>query len=378
MTQKYLTAQLSAAETVQVEDSIDTIFEEYYKNGWTDGLPIIPPTKDRVAEMMTAVNKAPDDVVATLPPRMGNATVKKIAINAVIAGCLPAYMPVIVAAVEAIADPEFNLKAHAVTTSPIAIMLLVNGPIRKKLDINSSWGVFGPGWRANATIGRAINLVILNVGGRIPGEVCKSVVGNPGRYTMCIGENEEDSPWEPLHVTKGFHRNESTVTAIAAAGWHDWEHYYTDIQMLGAIVMYLHAPIVASVHPIFGQSEYYLVINPAHAKVFAQAGYSKQSFQKYLYDHVQDLPTSIMPDYLFQELIAADRGELKFWQDRDVMVREGKIAEGQRQITSKGFALVARPDQLQIIVSGADSFGSGGCIVPTWLDGHGITRPIKD
>jgi hypothetical protein len=370
-------ANLTAPEIIKVEDSIDTIYKEYYENGWTDGLPIIPPTKERVARMMSAVDRPPDDIVAQLPPRVADVTIEKIAINAVMAGCLPPYMPVIVAAVEAIADPEFNLKGHASTTSPTAIMLVINGPVRQKLDINSSWGVFGPGWRANATIGRAISLIMLNIGGQIPREICKATLAAPGRYTMCIGENEEDSPWEPLHVDRGFRSNESTVTVVAADGYHPWEYFTTDIRMLDAITCQLHTPFVHVILPVFGQPEYFLIIGPSFAKIFANEGYSKEDVLQYLYDHTQDIPASIFPDFIYQDLINADRQTHGFLTSRKALIESGKVKPDQKQVSSKGVALLARPDQICIVVSGANTTGSGGAIIPAWFDGRSITRRIK-
>ena len=192
------------ARTLNLEDSAEAVFEDYYQRGWTDGLPVIPPTRDRVAAMLATARRGPAEIVAVLPPKKGHATVEKLAVNAVMAGCHPSYFPVVIAAVEALADPKFEIGAMNVTTSCTSPMLIINGPVRQQLDINDGWGLLGPGWRANATIGRAISLIMLNIAGRIPGQVSKAVIGFPGRYGMCIGEREEASAWEPLHVERGF------------------------------------------------------------------------------------------------------------------------------------------------------------------------------
>src|SRR5690242_4300099 len=190
--------------------------ESLFARGVTDGLPGVPPTPARVAAALAAVGRAADEVIAEVPPRFGRATVQKIAINAVIAGCRPEYVPVVIAAVEAMCDERFCLLGVSGTTDAVAPFVIVNGPIRVALQINSGAGVFGPGWRANATIGRAVRLCWVNIGGAAPGVISMSTFGGPGRYTYCIGENEEASPWEPLHVEHGYGAGESTVAVMAA------------------------------------------------------------------------------------------------------------------------------------------------------------------
>lgn len=152
------------------------------------------------------------EVVAVVPPIKGEASIEKLAINAVMAGCRPEYMPIIVAAVQAMTEPQFNLDGIQTTTSPVTPMLIINGPIRHEINLNCSSGVLGPGWQANATMGRAIRLILLNLGGAVPGKVSMSTHAFPGRYTLCMGELEEENPWEPLHVERGFSMHEDTVT----------------------------------------------------------------------------------------------------------------------------------------------------------------------
>lgn len=211
-----MTQQLHSKQ-VLLEDTVDSI-EVCYQNGWTDGLPVVPPTPERVDRMLSGTNRSPQELITSVPPKWGKATVEKIAINAVMAGCLPEYLPVILAAVEAMAVEEFNLHGVQVTTSHVSPMIVVNGSIRKDLDINDGFNVFGQGWRANATIGRAIRLICTNIGGALPGELDRAAFGHIGKYTCCIAENEEDSPWDPLHVERGFQVEESTVTIFAGAG----------------------------------------------------------------------------------------------------------------------------------------------------------------
>jgi hypothetical protein len=180
-----------------------TAIESLYARGVTDGLPVVPPTRALVERAVAATERAADDLVAVVPPNYGRATIEKIAINAVMAGCRSEYLPVVVAAVEAVCDDAFDLHGVSATTNAPAPLVIVNGPIRERLEINSGAGVFGPGSRANATIGRALRLVCLNLGGARPGAVSMSTLAHPGRYTYCIGEHEEASPWESLAVEHG-------------------------------------------------------------------------------------------------------------------------------------------------------------------------------
>src|SRR5919108_722802 len=193
-------------------DPIEALFDK----GVTDGLPVVPPTRAHVDRAIEASGRAGDELVALVPPNYGRATVEKIAVNAVMAGCRPEYLPVVLAAVEAVCDDAFDLHGVSATTNAPAPLLIINGPVRRALDINCGAGVFGPGWRANATIGRAVRLICVNVGGATPGVVSMSTFAHPGRYTYCIGEWEEQNPWEPLHVEHGFERGESTVAVLAA------------------------------------------------------------------------------------------------------------------------------------------------------------------
>src|SRR2546425_12113392 len=191
-------------------------FEALYARGVTDGLPVVPPTPARVAQAVAATGRPAQDVVALVPPTYGRATVEKIAINAVMAGCRPEYLPVVIAAVEAVCDEAFDLHGVSATTNAPTPLVIVNGPVRRALEINCAAGVFGSGWRANATIGRAVRLVCVNLGGARPGVVSMSTLAHPGRYTYCIGEHEEASPWASLAVEHGFAPDDNTVAVLAA------------------------------------------------------------------------------------------------------------------------------------------------------------------
>jgi hypothetical protein len=193
----------------------DDIDEFLFDQGFSDGLPLVPPTPERVVRMLSGTTRDPQDVVAIVPPNMAPATVEKVAINAVMAGCRPEYLPVVIAALEAVCTDEFNIHGVNATTMGASPVLVVNGPIRHRIGMNMKLGALGTGNRANATIGRAVRLIIRNLGGARPGGVDRSTLSNPMKFTMCFAEWEEGSPWDPLHVERGFAREDSVVTAFA-------------------------------------------------------------------------------------------------------------------------------------------------------------------
>ncbi|MFH1484444.1 MAG: hypothetical protein ABIH46_00090 [Chloroflexota bacterium] len=201
----------------EFDDDYHEINEFFCKQHWTDGLPVVPPTEEAVMRMVAATARQAEEVVGRIPPRWAEATTEKIAANAVMAGCRPEYMPVVLAAVEAMLPEEFNL--HGMHRPLLTLARPWSSSMvqyARSSTINCRYGVFGPGWRANATIGRALRLVLLNIGGGWPGELDRSTLGQPGKYTFCIGENEEESPWAPLHVERGFQKEDSTVTVVPA------------------------------------------------------------------------------------------------------------------------------------------------------------------
>ena len=189
--------------------------ESYMSRGWTDGLPIMPPTADRVSAFLDRVGLPPSEILGTEPTKARVVTAEKAAINAVMAGCLPEHFPVVVAVVRAMTEPQFNLHAISVSTMGAAILVVVNGPVAREIGMNSGVSVFGPGNRANATIGRAIRLIQINATGAVPGELDKAALGHAGKYTWCIAEAEDASPWEPLHVDRGFEASDSTISIFA-------------------------------------------------------------------------------------------------------------------------------------------------------------------
>ena len=199
---------------VQWNSALEAI-ERCYELGWTDGLPVVPPTERRVEEFIERSGLPSGEVVGELPERRREITVGKVAANAVMAGCLPEYMPVVLAATEAMLEPIFNLVGPSSSMGGAAILSIVNGPVCKELGINSRNNLFGPGNRANATIGRAVRLILMNACAAIPGVFDRSVIGHPGKYTYCIAEADTETHWTPLHVERGFAADQSTVTVFA-------------------------------------------------------------------------------------------------------------------------------------------------------------------
>ncbi len=245
-----------------------------YERGWSDGLPLVPPTTERVARMLAGTTRDPSDVVAVVPPDLVECTVEKVAINAVMAGCRPEYLPVVLAAVEAACTDEFNIHGVLATTWFSGPLVVVNGPLSRALGMNSGVNALGQGNRANATIGRALQLVVRNVGGGRPGEVDRATLGNPGKYTFCFAEKEHESPWEPLHVERGLPATSSAVTLFAAAGVQGVVDQLS--RTPESLARSFAACLRTVAHPKNVLAwDAMLVVSPEHARVFRDAGWSK-------------------------------------------------------------------------------------------------------
>ena len=206
---------LGDTTSVHWDDALDAI-EQCYRLGWTDGLPVVPPTEYRVSQFLEHVGLPASQVVGEIPERRREVTAGKVAANAVMAGCLPEYLPVVLAATEAMLDPVFNLVGPSSSMGGAAILVIVNGPVARDLNVNARNNLFGPGNRANATIGRAIRLILMNACAAVPGLFDRSVIGHPGKYTYCIAEAETETHWRPLHVERGYAPEQSAVTVFAA------------------------------------------------------------------------------------------------------------------------------------------------------------------
>jgi len=267
----------------EAPDDLLAYQEWILEQGWGDGLPTLPATPERVAQLLRGTRRAPVDEVGMLPPRLGRATVEVVAVNAALAGALPEHMPVILAAVAAVADPVFNLRAVQSTTHPCSPLIVVNGPIASRLRINAAGNALGQGHRANAVIGRAVRLTLQNAGGARPGVEDRATQGHPGKYSYCVAENEGASPWEPLHVERGFGRDESTVTVIGAEGPHNInDHGSTTAEGILATVAGTMAQIGSNNFHAGGEP--LVMLGPEHAATVAAGGWSKAEFKRRLYD----------------------------------------------------------------------------------------------
>ncbi len=282
------------AQTLRTRNDARAVFDDMYSRGFTDGLPVLPPTQSAVWEMIDHVGLPPDDTVATLMPNDEPVTVEQVAINAVMAGCLPEYLPVVIAAVKAVSNPDFNLLGIQTTTNPVSPVLLVNGPIRGEIDINCGRNCLGPGWRANATIGRALRLILLNCAGGSPGDVDKATHGMPGKFTCCFGELQEQSPWDPYHVEHGFSADQSAVTAFGGQGTTNVIAIYQKPETI--------VHVVAESMRCAGYNAYrnawgspLLLLTPGHAKIFSEHGWDKSRVKQELFERCK-IPRSRMPE----------------------------------------------------------------------------------
>jgi hypothetical protein len=331
--------------------------EIWFDKGVTDGLPVVPPTRERVERMLAGTARDRATLVGEVPPNYGRATVEKIAINAVMAGCRPDYFPVILATVEAACDPTFALHGMATSTHFSAPLIVINGPIRERLGVNCSFGVFGPGYRANATIGRALRLVMINVGGAKPGETSMSTFGHPGRYTYCIGEFEEASPWSPLHVERGLPAGRSAVTLFAGEAPHGiTDHASRTARELAGSLGWSMAALWNIKHfPLYSHTM--LVVGPEHARTIADGGWSKDDLKRHIQETVRVPYRTLLPD--------ADSGE-------GTNLRFGK---GPKPAPDDLVAKFMSVDELHVVVAGGTA-GRFSMAIPGWLGSRNGSTPV--
>ena len=268
----------------------DDFLEQAYANGWTDGMPVVPPTPEKVQQFLDYLHIPPDEVLGEVPTREVIVTAEHVAVNAVMAGCKPEYMPVVVAAVRGFLEEKSHIHSTSGSLMGPAHLLIVNGPIRGELEINCKLGVFGPGFRANATIGRAVRLVIRNVMRGIPGFLDRATYSTANRYSYCIGENEEDSPWKPLHVERGFspHTSAVTVFAVSETTIAGDDTSRTPEGILDSLVMYTRRGGVTSDKWLGDNVNVIMVMGMEHMRYFAEAGWSKQQMRDYMYPRLKE------------------------------------------------------------------------------------------
>ena len=343
------------ARRVRVPAGDDT-FEFMAAQGLDDGLPVVPPTEERVLRMLQGTTRAASDVVAQVPPNLAPATVEKIAVNAVMAGCRPEYLRVVLAATEAACTDTFNLHGVLATTYFATPVIVVNGPIRHEIGLNCGGNLFGQGFRANATIGRALQLLVRNVGGGRPGGVDMSTLGQPGKFTCCVGENEEESGWEPLHVERGFAPDTSTVTLFAGeAPRAIRDQLSRTARSLGASMGLC---LDAMAHPkLHRMGEVLLVVSPEHARTFARDGYSKTDLRARIQEVTARPLRELLPDDECQKGMALgavptelrgpdgrptaealDTPFPKFRRDEDILIMVGGGTAGKFSAVLGGWA----------------------------------------
>ncbi|HUY37723.1 MAG TPA: hypothetical protein VMV13_02780 [Candidatus Binataceae bacterium] len=341
-------------------------FEFMFERGLTDGLPVIPPTPERVIRMLAGTRRDPQEVIATVPPNMAPLTIEKVAANAVMAGCRPEYIPVVLAVLEAICTDEFNIHGVLATTAGATPVIVVNGPIRHRLGMNMKIAAMGSGNRANATIGRAVKLVLRNVGGARPGEIERSALGGPGKYTTCYPEWEERSPWEPMHVERGFERGDSVVTIF---GLEPGPRLIVDqlSRTAHALAGSLGMGLEACWHPKLHHSgDVLLVVSPEHADTLARDGWSKADVRRRIQEVTARPIRELLPDSESGEGMALARFGLK-----------NPTAEQLEQRIPKFHS----PENINIIVAGGEA-GKFSAVFGGWFSGKmgsiSVSRKIEE
>ena len=325
-------------EVVRAADAQAEVSALFEARGWTDGLPIVPPTLSRVRAFCATTERLSSDVLGEVEPLRGVATVEKVAANAVMAGCLPEHFPVVLAAVEAVLDPAFNLRGVQTTDENVAPLIVVSGPLAARLGINAGFGALGPGWRANAAIGRAVRLVMLNLGGGWPGAVSLAGLGQPGRYTLCLAERD-DSPWLPLHVELGYRAEQSAVTVLRAE---------TAVNVTGGLPEV--ASVMASAASAFTmlhEGRVAVIVAPFVAKRLAAEGLTRDDVRRRLYEQAR-VPVAAWRSWWLH-------ATARQWPD---WIRQAEA--------SGALPVVREPDDITLVVAGADLAIPQLAYFPSW------------
>jgi len=334
-------------DAIEVDDSPEALLEAFVERGWCDGLPIVPPTEDRVAAMLGGRDAARS--LGPVPPLWRPATLGKLAVNAVMAGCRPEHLPVICAAVEAMLDPAFNLYGVQATTHPVAPLLVVNGPYAREIGLHGGSGCFGPGFRANATIGRAIRLILMNVGGAWPGRHDMATQGSPAKFAYCIAENEEASPWGPL--CEG-----DTVTVYGGEAPHNVnDHCSTTASGVLTTVAHTAVTLGSNVGWYFAQSQLMVVLGPEHARTVAGDGLTRADVQRFVYEQAR-LP--------LRTLRLGGMWGMQDWPAWMMALRDDDARPPR----------VPSPDDVLVVVAGGP--GKHSSVVPNCCFSRAVSRPI--
>lgn len=288
-------------EVIDIGDmDVDAFNDFALQQGWSDGMPLFVPTETKVQKFVETV-RGDNRPFSPVPPRQIVPTVQALAANAVMAGCKAEYFPVVTAALRGLLDPDYNLHGTLATTHSCAPMVMVSGPIRKELNINCGSNCFGQGWQANATIGRAVGLILLNTAGAKPGEMDRSTQGNPAKYTFCFGENEEENPWTPYHVQRGFAQTDSVVTVMSGEGPHNLNDHGSTTGD-GLLTTFAGGMANPGANTVYGKGPMFVIIGPEHAATLKRDGFTIESIRQELWTrsriHVSRISKENMDTYM--------------------------------------------------------------------------------
>lgn len=352
-----LAAMLKApGALIECDDDPEAVHELLCSRGLSDGLPVIPPTPERVERMLAYCDRDFDQPVVRIPPRFGAATPIRVAANAVMAGCRPEHFPLVLLALEAMAEEPYNLYGTQATTHPCTPMLIFNGPVATEVGINSGHNAMGNYFRANATIGRAVRLALVNIGAAIPGVGDMATAGTPAKFTFCVAENEAASPWEPLHVELGFPKQASTVTVIAAEGPHNVNDHES-ISAEGILTMVAGTMTTTGSNNAYYPGQPCLAFGPEHAQTVAGGGFSKAQVKAWLFEH------ATLPMGRFSK----EGIERRFRRKLAERYADAPLDAPVRMTTT--------PEDLIVIVTGGA--GKHSAWVPTFGNTRAVTRALK-
>jgi hypothetical protein len=340
------------ADPASAPEGADLI-ELYYERGYSDGLPLVPPTPAKIGAAIEALGGDAGRLIARVPPRWGSLTREMLAINMVMAGCRPEYAPVVEAAALALCDARFNLNGVQATTHMASPLLVVNGPVRRAVGMNAGCNVFGSGNRANATIGRALRLVLLNVGGGWPGLLDKSTLGHPGKYTYCIAENEEASPFAPYHVEHGYSAGDSTVFVLAAEPPHSITNHFAN-DAPGILDSVCSAMSTICNNNAVSAGHCAVVLGPEHAATIAKSGWKRSDIRHYLWAHSGNRWGDLYGNGRYGQVYNRN---LPAWYKREPDART---------------PIVPSPDNIHLFVAGGEA-GRFSAFIPGW--GH-MSSPV--
>ncbi|MFP6746712.1 MAG: hypothetical protein VCD66_03820 [Alphaproteobacteria bacterium] len=335
-------------------DDLEGVNRLFYSRGWTDGLPIIPPTPARQEKMLGECGLDPDELLALIEPRQGRATVAKVAVNAVMAGCQPEHLGVLIAAAKAMGQPALNLKALNTTTHPCTLLALISGPVADAIDVNSTYNALGQGSLANAAIGRALRSILLNIGGGTPGILDRATMGSPAKYSFCFAERVEENPWgETLAMQRGFDAGQSTVTLCGVEGPHNVNDHYgkTAEEILLTIGGVLSSP---GHNNSYLGGEIMVVLGPEHAEIMARDGFSKADIRNFLIEH------ALIPAHALSQ---PQRAIMRQY------VPERLLADGDG-----GARIATRHEDILLVVAGGA--GRHSAIVPSFGNTRAVTETV--